>query len=89
MITIEGLEQDRIKLKNKTFLVIGITAGIIHSGITAVIIPSGELPGIIPSGITATTLSLHQISLHQLNMTSIVIITSGMAVSILYLQEQI
>lgn len=29
MITIEGLEQDRIKLKNKTFLVIGITAGII------------------------------------------------------------
>lgn len=29
MITIEELEQDRIKLKNKTFLVIGITAGII------------------------------------------------------------
>lgn len=29
MITIEELEQDRIKLKNKTLLVIGITAGII------------------------------------------------------------
>lgn len=48
MITIEELEQDRIKLKNKTLLVIGITVGIV--ALIALIFQSSEVLffGIIP-----------------------------------------
>ena len=48
MITNEELEQDRIKLKNKTLLVTGITVGIV--ALLALIFQSSEVLffGIIP-----------------------------------------